>query len=83
MILNEMKLERPSPSCVVPPTRLSLGDSMFGLVLNAVLGWWWADPAAALVMVPIIVKEGIDGIKARSCCYVPPPASVEVIAHHD
>jgi divalent metal cation (Fe/Co/Zn/Cd) transporter len=30
---------------------------LFGLVLNAVLGWWWADPAAALVMVPIIVKE--------------------------
>ncbi|MFZ0761286.1 MAG: cation transporter [Candidatus Sulfotelmatobacter sp.] len=41
---------------------------LFGLVLNAVLGWWWADPAAALVMVPVIVKEGIDGIKARTCC---------------
>jgi divalent metal cation (Fe/Co/Zn/Cd) transporter len=41
---------------------------LFGLVLNAALGWWWADPAAALVMVPIVVKEGIDGIKARTCC---------------
>jgi divalent metal cation (Fe/Co/Zn/Cd) transporter len=41
---------------------------LFGLVLNAVLGWWWADPTAALVMVPIIMKEGIDGIKARTCC---------------
>jgi divalent metal cation (Fe/Co/Zn/Cd) transporter len=41
---------------------------LFGLVLNAVLGWWWADPAAGLVMVPIIVKEGIGGIKARTCC---------------
>jgi divalent metal cation (Fe/Co/Zn/Cd) transporter len=41
---------------------------LFGLVLKAVLGWWWADPAAALVMAPIIVKEGIDGIKARTCC---------------
>jgi divalent metal cation (Fe/Co/Zn/Cd) transporter len=41
---------------------------LFGLILNAVLGWWWADPAAALVMVPIIVKEGIDGMKARTCC---------------
>jgi divalent metal cation (Fe/Co/Zn/Cd) transporter len=39
-----------------------------GLLLNAVLGWWWADPIAALVMVPIIAKEGIDGIKARTCC---------------
>src|SRR5581483_5638065 len=25
-----------------------------GLLLHALLGWWWADPAAALVMVPII-----------------------------
>jgi divalent metal cation (Fe/Co/Zn/Cd) transporter len=39
-----------------------------GLLLNAVLGWWWADPIAALIMVPIIVKEGIDGLKARTCC---------------
>ena len=29
-----------------------------GLLLNALPGWWWADPVAALVMVPIIVKEG-------------------------
>ncbi|HBB94695.1 MAG TPA: hypothetical protein DC054_04835 [Blastocatellia bacterium] len=28
------------------------------LVLNALVGWWWADPVAALIMVPIIVKEG-------------------------
>jgi len=39
-----------------------------GLVLNAVLGWWWADPIAALIMVPIVAKEGFDGIKARTCC---------------
>jgi divalent metal cation (Fe/Co/Zn/Cd) transporter len=39
-----------------------------GLLLNAVLGWWWADPIAALVMVPITAKEGIDGMKARTCC---------------
>lgn len=41
---------------------------LIGLVLNAILGWWWADPIAALVMVPIIAKEGFDGIRARSCC---------------
>src|SRR5205085_5958264 len=40
---------------------------LVGLVLNAVLGWWWADPAAALVMVPIIAKEGIDSVKGKSC----------------
>jgi divalent metal cation (Fe/Co/Zn/Cd) transporter len=39
-----------------------------GLLLNAVFGWWWADPTAALIMVPIIAKEGIDGMKARTCC---------------
>jgi divalent metal cation (Fe/Co/Zn/Cd) transporter len=39
-----------------------------GLLLNATLGWWWADPAAALIMVPIIVKEGIDGVKGKHCC---------------
>jgi divalent metal cation (Fe/Co/Zn/Cd) transporter len=41
---------------------------LVGLLLNAGLGWWWADPIAALVMVPIIAKEGIDGMKARTCC---------------
>jgi divalent metal cation (Fe/Co/Zn/Cd) transporter len=39
-----------------------------GLVLNAALGWWWADSVAALIMVPIVAKEGFDGIKARTCC---------------
>jgi divalent metal cation (Fe/Co/Zn/Cd) transporter len=39
-----------------------------GLVLNALLGWWWADPIAALVMVPIIVREGIEAIKGETCC---------------
>jgi len=39
-----------------------------GLVLNAALGWWWADPLAALVMVPIIGKEGFDGLKGKACC---------------
>lgn len=39
-----------------------------GLLLNALLGWWWADPVAALVMVPIIVKEGIDALRGETCC---------------
>jgi divalent metal cation (Fe/Co/Zn/Cd) transporter len=41
---------------------------LLGLLLNAVLGWWWADPAAAVVMVPIIAKEGFDGLKGKACC---------------
>jgi divalent metal cation (Fe/Co/Zn/Cd) transporter len=39
-----------------------------GLLLNAMLGWWWMDPAAGLVMVPIIGKEGIGGLRAETCC---------------
>lgn len=39
-----------------------------GLVLNVVVGWWWADPVAGLVMVPIIAKEGIDGLRGKACC---------------
>ena len=38
-----------------------------GLLLNALLGWWWADPIAALIMVPIIVKEGIEAFRGETC----------------
>ncbi|HUK86222.1 MAG TPA: cation transporter [Terriglobales bacterium] len=39
-----------------------------GLVLNAALGWWWADPVAGLAMLLIIVKEGVDAVKGKTCC---------------
>lgn len=39
-----------------------------GLLLNALWGFWWADPAAALVMVPIIGKEGIEALRGEHCC---------------
>jgi len=39
-----------------------------GLLLNAWLGWWWADPAAGLVMVPIIAYEGIEALRGKTCC---------------
>ena len=39
-----------------------------GLLLNALFGWWWADPVAALVMVPVIAKEGIEGLRGKSGC---------------
>jgi divalent metal cation (Fe/Co/Zn/Cd) transporter len=41
---------------------------LVGLLLNALLGWWWADPVAALIMVPIIVKEGVEGLRGETCC---------------
>ena len=39
-----------------------------GLVLNVVLSWWWSDPLAGLVRVPLIAKEGVDGLKGTACC---------------
>jgi divalent metal cation (Fe/Co/Zn/Cd) transporter len=41
---------------------------LFGLLLNATFGLWWADPVAGLVMVPIIAKEGVEGLRAKTCC---------------
>jgi divalent metal cation (Fe/Co/Zn/Cd) transporter len=38
-----------------------------GLGLNALFGWWWADPVAALVMVPVIVKEGLEALRGEAC----------------
>src|SRR5438105_3223682 len=38
-----------------------------GLLLNALFGLWWADPAAGLIMVPIIAKEGIEGLQGKAC----------------
>jgi divalent metal cation (Fe/Co/Zn/Cd) transporter len=38
-----------------------------GLTLNALAGWWWADPVAGLIMVPIIVREGVEGLRGRTC----------------
>lgn len=39
-----------------------------GLGLNAALGWWWADPVAGLIMVPIIVSEGVQALRGKTCC---------------
>ena len=38
-----------------------------GLLLNAALGWWWADPLAGLVMTPIIANEGVQAVKGKAC----------------
>jgi divalent metal cation (Fe/Co/Zn/Cd) transporter len=41
-----------------------------GLVLNLSLGWWWADPVAAMVMTPLIAKEGIAALHGKSCSFI-------------
>ncbi|MFD8006994.1 cation transporter [Streptomyces mirabilis] len=41
---------------------------LVGLVLNAILGWSWADPIAALVIAAIALKEGRDAWQGKGCC---------------
>ena len=40
---------------------------LLGLVANAGAGWWWADPAAALAMLPWLVREGLEGLRGERC----------------
>ncbi len=40
---------------------------LLGLLLNALLGWWWADPIAGLIMVPIIAQEGVEALRGKTC----------------
>ncbi|HEY8196507.1 MAG TPA: cation transporter [Gemmatimonadales bacterium] len=42
--------------------------ALAGVGLNSALGWWWADPVAALLMVPIIAREGLEGLRGEPCC---------------
>lgn len=39
--------------------------TLTGLVANALLGWWWADPAAALVIVVFLVREGLEALRGE------------------
>jgi divalent metal cation (Fe/Co/Zn/Cd) transporter len=41
---------------------------LLGLTANALFGWWWADPAAAILMVPWLIREGVEGWKGEGCC---------------
>ena len=43
---------------------------LIGLGLNAWVGWWWADPVAALGMTPLIAWEGWQGVRGGTCCVV-------------
>jgi len=39
-----------------------------GLGLNGWLGWWWADPLAGLAMVPLLLREGFEALRGKTCC---------------
>ena len=41
---------------------------LIGLTLNAVLGWWWADPITALLIAAVAAREGRESWRGESCC---------------
>jgi divalent metal cation (Fe/Co/Zn/Cd) transporter len=43
---------------------------LIGLGANALFGWWWADPAAALVIAAVAVREGVESWRGEECCDV-------------
>jgi len=49
------------------------GALLLGLGLNAIAGWWWADPLTALVIAAVAVKEGRDSWRGDACCTAPIP----------
>lgn len=42
--------------------------ALAGISLNAALGWWWADPVAALVIAALVLREGREAWEGRDCC---------------
>jgi divalent metal cation (Fe/Co/Zn/Cd) transporter len=41
---------------------------LIGLLANAIAGWWWADPLAALFIAAVAVKEGRESWRGEGCC---------------
>jgi hypothetical protein len=50
---------------------------LVGLGLNALAGWWWADPITALVIAGVAAKEGRDSWRGETCCATPPLGAAE------
>ena len=41
---------------------------LVGLLANAVAGWWWADPVAALGIAALALREGVESWRGEGCC---------------
>lgn len=41
--------------------------TLAGLLANAIFGWWWADAVAGLVLIPLLIKEGLEAIRGERC----------------
>ena len=47
------------------------GAVFLGLAGNALFGWWWLDPIAALVIAAVATKEGLETWRGEGCCATP------------
>jgi divalent metal cation (Fe/Co/Zn/Cd) transporter len=53
------------------------GILLFGLLLNAAVGWSWADPLAALIIAGVAIREGVEAWRGEQCddCAIPADAT--------
>ena len=63
------------------PAALAL---LLGLAANALVGWWWADPVAALAIAALALREGMQSWRGEGCCVAAPvaPAAAGGCADH-
>jgi divalent metal cation (Fe/Co/Zn/Cd) transporter len=47
---------------------VTLLTMLVGLGVNALVGWWWADPVAALLIAVVAVREGREAWRGEACC---------------
>ena len=59
------------------------GAVFLGLVGNALLGWWWLDPIAALAIAGVALKEGIETWRGEGCCVAAVPGPAAAIPEND
>jgi hypothetical protein len=79
-------LSLPAWLTVLDPQRLCAYLSaalLIGLGLNALVGWWWADPITALVIAAVAFKEGRDSWHGEACCTAPPLDLADAHVCHD
>lgn len=52
---------------------------LVGLLLNAILGWWWADPLAGLVIAALALREGVEAWRGQACTCIPSQVASEAV----
>jgi divalent metal cation (Fe/Co/Zn/Cd) transporter len=57
------------------------GAVFLGLAGNALFGWWWLDPIAALFIASVAVREGLETWRGEGCCAA--PSLTEAAVCHD